>query len=172
MLLAGPWTDTASTPLSGTDHSFWPPGVRTAADDARVAAYGSALAFYHGAQWQERARRGESRLVLNYARALVRKTASYVFPGPVAFSALAPADDPGRSGGRQPGRTPAGGLLAAELDLGRLDLALAIDAAVLGDAAIKVTWDRERAQPRVAAVDPAVAGGAVGAGRPGDARTG
>src|SRR5690606_26157009 len=44
--------------------------------------------------------------------------------------------------------------LAADLDLDRLDQSLAIDAAVLGDAAIKVTWDDRAGRPRVAPVDP------------------
>jgi len=153
MLLAGPWTDSTATPLTGADHAFWPPGVRTAADDARIASYASALDFYHGAQWQERARRGESRLVLNYARALIRKTASYVFPGAVSFSALATAGDPAsRDAGNAAEHLLAG--LTGELDLARLDLALAVDASVLGDAAIKVTWSQQRGGPRVVAVDP------------------
>jgi hypothetical protein len=127
--------------------------VRTADDDARVAAYASALAFHHGAQWQERARRGESRLVLNYARALIRKTASYVFSGPVSFSALTLSDSQAaRDAGNLAERLLAS--LATDLDLARLDLSLAIDAQVLGDAALKVTWDQKRGQPRVAAVDP------------------
>lgn len=156
MLVTGPWIDppTSSPSLSGTDQSFWPPGVRTPADDARIAAYGKALAFYNGQQWPARQPREESRLVLNYARVLIRKTASYVFPGPVAFSVLPDGDDPAADPERG---NMAERLLAAtatELDLSRLDLALAIDAAVLGDAALKVTWDAHRNQPHVVAVDP------------------
>ena len=49
--------------------------------------------------------------------------------------------------------------LVAELDLPRLDAALCLDAAVTGDAALKVTWDPAAAsgqgRPVVAAVDPA-----------------
>ncbi|MEJ7762383.1 MAG: phage portal protein [Thermomicrobiales bacterium] len=49
--------------------------------------------------------------------------------------------------------------LVADLDLPRLDAALCLDAAVTGDAALKVTWDPLAAsghgQPVVAAVDPA-----------------
>jgi len=152
MLVAGPWTD-IPTPHTGTDHAWWPPGVRTAADDARVSAYESALAFYHGNQWTERARRGESRLVLNYARALIRKTASYVFPGPVSYSALMPTGGPaGREAANLAERLLTS--LTGTLDLPRLDLALAVDASVLGDAAIKVTWNEARDAPRVVAVDP------------------
>jgi hypothetical protein len=45
--------------------------------------------------------------------------------------------------------------LLAELDADRLDFALAIDSAVLGDGVIKVTWDTAARRPRLAAVDPA-----------------
>jgi hypothetical protein len=152
MLVAGPWTD-STPPLTGIDRSWWPPGVRTAADDARVAGYASALAFYRGAQWTEAARRGETRLVLNYARTLIRKTASYVFPGPVSFAARTGTDDPAaRTAGNRAEQLLAG--LGGDLDLGRLDLSLAIDASVLGDAALKVTWNVASGRPRVVAVDP------------------
>ncbi len=55
-------------------------------DRARLARYAEALAFYEGDQWTGRRVRGETRLTFNYARALVRKVASYVFSGPVTFS--------------------------------------------------------------------------------------
>jgi len=152
MLVAGPWTETAA-PGSGTDQSYWPPGSRSADDDGRVGRYAEALAFYHGDQWPDRARRGESRLVLNYARALIRKTASYVFPGAVSFAAMSPGDEvDARDAGNHAERLLA--ILATDLDLARLDLALAVDASVLGDAAIKVTWNGKRGRPHVAAVDP------------------
>jgi hypothetical protein len=157
MLVTGPWLDPPSlAALSGPDRAFWPPGVLTTADEARIAGYGRALAFYNGQQWPAPQRREESRLTLNYARVLVRKTASYVFPGPVSHAVL--PDDDGATTGADAGRAnTAERLLAATasaLDLARLDLALAIDAAVLGDAALKVTWDARRGQPRVVAVDP------------------
>ena len=149
MLVAGPWP----TSPTGTDPSWWPAGVRTSDDDARVAAYAAALGFYRGDQWPGVPRRGETRLVFNYARALIRKTASYVFPGPVSFTAVTPEENAAaREAGNRVERRLAA--LANRLDLPRLDLALAIDAAVLGDAAIKVTWDGKEGQPRVAAVDP------------------
>ena len=150
MLVAGPWP--TPIPQTGADPSWWPPGTRTADDDSRVAAYTAALAFFQGSQWQERPRRGESRLVLNYARALIRKTASYVFPGPVSFSAVTTDDEAARTAGNRAERLLAS--LGTRLDLTRLDLALAVDASVLGDAAIKVTWDHRSASPRIAAVDP------------------
>ncbi len=134
--------------------SAWPRGLLGPDDEARFARYQRALAFYGGDQWTERPRRGETRLVVNYARTLVRKVASYVFPAPVRFSD-APADDTAAAR-EQANRVER--LLAATvatLQLDRLDPALSVDAAVIGDAAMKVTWDDQRSRPRVVAVDPA-----------------
>ena len=65
------------------DATGWPPGLASDADRERFARYADALAFYEGGQWLGKRRRGEARLTFNYARALVRKVASYVFPAPV-----------------------------------------------------------------------------------------
>lgn len=128
-------------------------------DSARFGRYREALAFHEGDQWAERARRGETRLTVNYARTLVRKVASYLFPAPVGFS-VPPlvAGDAGAEAAA--GRAEA--LLAdlsARLGLGQLDLDLAVESAVLGDAVMKVTWDATAdggaGEPVVAAVDPA-----------------
>src|SRR6476469_1688679 len=88
MLLAGPWRHGA------IDLAAWPPGTIGPDDEARFRRYDEALAFWQGDQWTERARRGESRLIFNYARTLVRKVASYVFPAPVSFSVPAEPDEP------------------------------------------------------------------------------
>ncbi len=119
-------------------------------DQARFARYAEAIAFHEGDQWTTRRQRGETRLTMNYARSLVRKVASYVFPEPVTFSAPAP--------GREELGNLAERLLAEAIDandLARLDVALCIDSSVLGDAALKVTWHAVNAKPAVAAVDPA-----------------
>jgi hypothetical protein len=129
----------------------WPPGLVTAEDRARWAAYADALEFYEGTQWLGRRRRGEVRLTVNYARALVRKTASYVFPAPVTFSVPAPAAEQEATARRA--ELALAEAIAAN-DLGRLDVALCVEAAVLGDAAVKVTWDGREGRPVVAAVDP------------------
>src|SRR6476469_10793143 len=94
-------------------------------DQARFARYAEATAFHEGDQWTTRRLRGETRLTMNYARSLVRKVASYVFPDPVAFSVPA--------AGREDLGNLAENLLAAaieENDLARLDVALCINAAV------------------------------------------
>ncbi len=128
-------------------------------DSARFGRYREALAFYEGDQWLERSRRGETRLTVNYARTLLRKVASYLFPAPVGFSvaALVPGDAASDAAAARAESLLAG--LTGRLGLGQLDLDLAIEAAVLGDAVMKVTWDAAAddgvGAPVVAAVDPA-----------------
>jgi len=147
----------------------WPSGLLQPGDEARFARYERSLAFYGGEQWGERARRGETRLVVNYARTLVRKVASYVFPAPVRFSVPPEPDELAvRDAANRAERLLA--TLGAELDLARLDLALCIDAAVVGDAAVKVTWDAARGKPRVVAVDPATLSARWAADDPRDLR--
>ena len=129
------------------------------ADSARFGRYRAALAFYEGDQWTDRARRGESRLTVNYARTLLRKVASYLFPAPVGFSVppAVPGDAAVEAAAHRAELLL--GDLSGRLGLGQLDLDLAIEAAVLGDAVMKVTWDAGAdggaGAPVVAAVDPA-----------------
>ena len=54
-----------------------------AIDQDRLRHYRENLAFYEGEQWAGRARRGERRLVLNYAKAFVDKITSYLLEGHV-----------------------------------------------------------------------------------------
>lgn len=140
-----------------TDPFNWPGGNLPPADRERFARYAEALSFYMGEQWTSRRRRGEPRLTVNYARALLRKVASYVFPAPARFSVqphasspTLPADD---ATANRAERALAEVIAAGELP--QLDLALCVDASVLGDAALKVTWDLAAVRPAVVAVDPA-----------------
>jgi hypothetical protein len=149
-------------------------------DRTRLARYQELRDFYDGVQWMGRPRRSETRLVFNYARVLVRKIVSYALPARVGFSVPPPvlvtdSEDGGR-GTEDGGQTETADLvrarkeageaqanrvetllaeLLAELDADRLDFALAIDSAVLGDGVIKVTWDTVAGRPRLAAVNPA-----------------
>lgn len=142
MIVQGPWAGA----------SGWPAGMVTTADEDRFAGYAQASAFYQGDQWAERWRQGDPPpLVFNYARALVRKTASYVFSGPVGTS-VTPEHGAHEAANRAEALLTG---LRDELALGQLDMSLAIESAVLGDAAMKVTWDHVAARPRVSAVDPA-----------------
>lgn len=120
-------------------------------DGARLALYREWQAFYDGEQWLGRRMRGETRLTFNYARALIRKIASYVYAGPVRFSVIgdgASEEIANRAERHLDAALRANGTAA-------LDLELAIAASVLGDAAIKVTWDARLGRPVVSAVDPA-----------------
>src|SRR5215204_6578814 len=79
-------------PATGSVDDHWPNGFVTEADRNRFQRYAEAAGFYDGAQWSARRRPGELRLTFNYARALVRKVASYVFPAPVSFSVIYDGD--------------------------------------------------------------------------------
>src|SRR5829696_9941118 len=147
-------------------------------DKVRLNRYRELRDFYDGVQWLGKARRGERRLVINYSRALVRKVVSYTLPDPVGFEVpppvlpadATPADDappgePAEAADLIRARQDAGEAqansvetllaeLLVELDADRLDFALAIDSAVLGDGVMKVTWDPLAMRPRLAVVDP------------------
>ena len=155
-------------------------------DTARMNRYRKYLAFYEGDQWDERRRAGERRLTVNYARALVRKSASYLMPRPVTFdvgphpqplshrlplrssggegskkvrdksSSISPPLPLWERGSGGEGRLAEAALAEVylALDLHTLDFQSAVDSAVLGDGAFKVTWNGEARRPVVAAVDP------------------
>lgn len=124
-------------------------------DSPRMNHYREMLDFYNGRQWQGRPRAGETRLVFNYARVLVRKAASYLMPAPVIFNVLpadgesAMANDTVRLAERALNAVYAGH------DQHTIDFQSALDAAVLGDGAFKITWSARRNMPLIAPVDPA-----------------
>src|SRR5215218_10044842 len=68
-------------------------------DRLRLGRYRELRDFYDGTQWLGKARRGEKRLVVNYARALVRKVVSYALPDAVGFEVPAPVMTESRSRG-------------------------------------------------------------------------
>jgi hypothetical protein len=128
----------------------WPADLLTEDDRARLARYEEAAAFFTGDQWLRSRKPGETRLTLNYARALLRKVASYVFPAEPRFSV--PVDDDQAVANRA---ERALAEIIARNGLTQLDIELCVAAAVRGDAAIKVSWDASRKRAVVAAVDPA-----------------
>jgi hypothetical protein len=147
-------------------------------DKLRLNRYRVLRDFYDGTQWLGKPRRGEKRLVVNYSRALVRKVVSYALPDPVGFEVPPPvlptdatpgddviAGEPLEAADlvraqEEAGEAQANSVetllaeLLAELDADRLDFAVAIDSAVLGDGVMKVTWDPVAKRPRLAVVDP------------------
>jgi hypothetical protein len=129
---------------------LWPAGSLRPDDRARFATYDRWRAFFDGEQWTGRPLRGENRLTFNYARALTRKVASYVYSGPVRFSVLPNGADDAIANQAE---VALGQVIRAN-GLDQLDLDLCIAASVLGDAAVKVTWDARLARPAAVAVDP------------------
>ncbi|MGE0685675.1 MAG: phage portal protein, partial [Dehalococcoidia bacterium] len=120
-------------------------------DSQRLRAYRDNLAFYRGQQWSGNAHRRDRRLVFNYARALIDKTASYLMSG-VSFVVdeedVSPAEKERASRAERALRQVYDGN-----DLLQLDFDSEIDASVLGDGVFKVTWDALERRVRVSAPD-------------------
>src|SRR4030042_2527598 len=60
-------------------------------DTDRIKGYREVLDFYNGRQWEGREKRGERRLIFNYARVFVEKITSYLMSG-MTFD-VSPFDD-------------------------------------------------------------------------------
>ncbi len=121
-------------------------------DHDRLRRYRQHLAFYEGDQWAGRARRGERRLVLNYARAFVDKITSYLFEG--HSLQIHPRDRLDTAAAvRARAAEHAWRAIDSANGLSRLDFETELDCAVLGDAAYKVTWDVDERRVRISAPD-------------------
>ena len=129
---------------------------------------GRYLDFYNGNQWEGLPAPNERRLTFNYARVFINKAASYLMGKGVSFA----VDPPGGSGehGKEIAQHAEALLQTAyeRNSLALVDLDTAVDSAVLGDGAFKVTWDPIGQTPVVTAVDPA---GLVCERQPDDYRT-
>ena len=143
----------SDTPIHHISGSGWPANMLTSDDRTRFNRYRHAADFANGSQWPDRARRGEQRLTFNYARSLVRKAASYVFPMPVTFSVAPDSDDPSVMAVATIAEKWLNSM-TSRLGLAHLDLAMATEIAILGDGINKVTWDARSGHPRVTSVDP------------------
>jgi hypothetical protein len=108
-------------------------------DGERLRRYRANLDFYHGRQWPGTPRRRERRLTFNYARAVVDKVTSYLMSG-LDFAVDPPEDT---AEGQALARRTEAVLrrIHEENNLDQLDFETELDAAILGDAAFKVTWD-------------------------------
>jgi hypothetical protein len=123
----------------------------TRMDTERIRGYQELLDFYNGRQWEGRERRGERRLIFNYARVFVEKITSYLMTG-MSFE-VEPFDDTGEA--RTDARKAESAIYKAyaENNLEQLDLETEVDAAVMGDACYKVIWDEVEKRVRVTAPD-------------------
>jgi hypothetical protein len=120
-------------------------------DSSRMRAYRENLAFYQGQQWPGAPRRRDRRLVFNYAKALVDKTASYLMNGVSLVVDEADASESAREAARRTERALRE--VYESNNLAQLDFDSEIDASVLGDGAWKVTWDPDQRRVRVTAPD-------------------
>lgn len=122
-------------------------------DRERLRRYKEYLDFYNGKQWSAPPKRSERRITVNYARAFIHKCTSYLFGAPYGISV--PPSDQSAEAVQRAALAEAmlkqayedNGLWAADYDT-------AVDCAVLGDSAYKVTWDPILASPVVISVDP------------------
>jgi hypothetical protein len=117
----------------------------------RIKGYKELLDFYHGRQWEGRERRGERRLIFNYAKVFVEKITSYLMTG-INFAAD-PVEDSDEARARARKVESALYQVYEDNQLEQLDLETEIDCAVLGDACYKVIWDTAEKRVRVTAPD-------------------
>ena len=120
-------------------------------DGARLRGYAELLAFYQGDQWPGPLRRRERRLTFNYAKAFIEKAASYLMSG--MHAVVDPEDGSPEEAERARRAERALQDVAEQNNLAQLDFDTEIDAAVLGDAAFKVTWDPLERRVRISAPD-------------------
>ena len=123
----------------------------TRLDSARLRSYRDNLAFYQGQQWPGTQRRRDRRLVFNYAKTLVDKTASYLMSGVSFVVDEEDASEAAREAARRAERALRD--VYESNNLAQLDFDSEIDASILGDGAWKVTWDPDQRRVRVTAPD-------------------
>jgi len=122
-------------------------------DSDRLASYRTNLDFYQGSQWPTTSRHRQ--LVFNYVKVSIDKITSFLMQG-LGFAAY-PGDPSDQSKQGKTAATQAEHFLRQVYDqnnLQQLDWETEVDAAVLGDACYKVTWDAEEKRVRVTAPDP------------------
>jgi len=117
----------------------------------RVKGYKELLDFYHGRQWESRERRGERRLIFNYAKVFIDKITSYLMSG-INFAVDAVEDSDEAKANAQKAEAALYRVYEAN-NLEQLDLETEIDCAILGDACYKVIWDVAEKKIRVTAPD-------------------
>ena len=120
-------------------------------DGERMRAYRDNLSFYQGDQWRGRARTGERRLTFNYTKTVLEKITSYLMSG--VNTAIEPSDSSQESADRARRAREALRQVHEDNHLDELDFETELDAAILGDAAYKVTWDNAGQRVHVSAPD-------------------
>ncbi|MBI4298345.1 MAG: phage portal protein [Chloroflexi bacterium] len=117
----------------------------------RLRAYRENLDFYNGIQWQGIGRRGERRLIFNYAKTFIDKLASYLMSG---VEVVIEPQDTSEESGEQARRAQEALHRVYDVNgLEQLDFETELDASILGDGCYKVTWDPHSQQVRVTSPD-------------------
>jgi len=120
-------------------------------DVDRIKGYKGLLDFYCGRQWEGRERRGERRLIFNYAKVFVEKITSYLMGGiSFAVDPVEKSDDAVEKAAKAETWLYS---VYADNQLEQLDLETEIDCAVLGDACYKVIWDSTEKRVRITSPD-------------------
>lgn len=126
-------------------------------DSRRRSGYDELRRFYDGEQWGAEVLRRSSRnrhLVVNYTRAMIEKSASFLLGGAKAVVTSA-------AGSTEPTDREDHPALHAlrevyeDNGLELLDFDTEVDCSVLGDAAYRVVWDVDRKRVSVSSPDPA-----------------
>jgi len=107
-------------------------------DGSRWSRYQRYLDFFNGRQWDSRPRPGERRLTVNYARVFVHKLASYLVGKGVTVALEPNGSDAAAADAAQQAEAFLRQVWA-DNSLQLLDFDTAIDSAVLGDGAFKVS---------------------------------
>jgi hypothetical protein len=118
-------------------------------DTARLAAYRTNLDFYNGSQWQQTSRHRQ--LVFNYAKVSIDKITSFLMQG-LGFACY-PDQDTDELKARTRRAEQVLRQVYEQNNLQQLDYETEVDAAVLGDACYKVTWDPDEKRVRVTSPD-------------------
>ena len=118
-------------------------------DSARLVTYRTNLDFYQGSQWQTTSRHRQ--LVFNYAKVSVDKVTSFLMQG-LNFACY-PMGDADELKGKARSAEQILRQVYEQNKLQQSDWETEVDAAVLGDACYKVTWDADEKRIRITAPD-------------------
>ena len=140
-----------ASPLSRASSNATPfPRALRQMDSDRRKRYAANLAFYQGQQWQSRPRsRNDRQLTFNYADTILTASAGLITDH-VRVLVTAPLEQPEKAARAA---NLAWQRVAEENALTTLDYETELDAAIMGDACYKVTWDEQAEQVRITSPD-------------------
>jgi hypothetical protein len=121
-------------------------------DRDRRLFYAELADFWDGLQWDtKRKSNTETRLVLNYARSLIRKSISYTLGEPAQHTVV-PSETMSKSSAEDYEKLLKSTIESASAD--ETDTLMLTDASIYGEGVTKITWDVDRRCPVMAAIHP------------------